>query len=83
MHRALANLLRRERDREILALEDPRQAAEHLAAMCKGLADMERRFTGKTDAHAAEHRVRSAVDLFLRGYSAGECTAGPGRRQRD
>jgi hypothetical protein len=25
------------------------QAAEHLAAMCKGLADMERRFAGHSD----------------------------------
>jgi hypothetical protein len=33
---------------------------------------MERRFTGKTDANAAERRVRSAVDLFMRGYGAGK-----------
>jgi hypothetical protein len=45
------------------------QAAEHLAAMCKGLADMERRFTGHADPQAADRRVQSAVDLFLRGYS--------------
>ena len=73
MHRALADLLARERDRGTLALEDPMQAAEHLAAMCKGLADMERRFTGKSDPNAAKRRVRSAVDLFLRGYGSGSC----------
>lgn len=72
MHRALADLLGRERDRGTLSVDDPLQAAEHLAAMCKGLADMERRFTGKTDTEAAERRVRSAVDLFLRGYGAGD-----------
>jgi TetR/AcrR family transcriptional repressor of mexJK operon len=72
MHRALADLLARERDRGTLDIEDPVQAAEHLAAMCKGLADMERRFTGKTDTNAAQRRVRSAVDLFLRGYGAGK-----------
>ncbi len=70
MHRALAGLLEREQDRGTLILDDALQAAEHLAAMCKGLADLERRFTGCTDADAAERRVRSAVDLFLRGYGA-------------
>lgn len=73
MHRALTDLLVRERDRGTLAIDDPPQAAEHFAAMCKGLADLERRFTGRVDANAAEHRVRSAVDLFLRGYGAGNC----------
>lgn len=68
MHRALAGLLAREAERGRLRLDDPMLAAEHLAAMCKGLADMERRFTGKTDTAAADLRVRSAVDLFLRGY---------------
>lgn len=68
MHRALASLLEREAARGRLALDDPMQAAEHYAAMCKGLADMERRFTGKIDKAAAERRVQSAVELFLRGY---------------
>ena len=68
MHRALAALLEREQARKNLHIDDPMQAAEHLAAMCKGLADMERRFTGHTDAAAADRRVQSAVDLFLRGY---------------
>lgn len=70
MHRALADLLRRENDRGTLKIADPMQAAEHLAAMCKGLADMERRFTGQSDAEAADRRVQSAVDLFLRSYGA-------------
>lgn len=70
MHRALADLLRREHERGTLVIDDPMQAAEHLAAMCKGLADMERRFTGHTDAAAADRRVRSAVELFLRGYAS-------------
>ena len=70
MHRALADLLRREQERGTLAMDDPMQAAEHLAAMCKGLADMERRFTGNSDAAAADRRVRSAVDLFLKGYAS-------------
>lgn len=69
MHRALASLLEREAARGKLSLEDPMQAAEHLAAMCKGLADLERRFTGNTDLAAARRRVHSAVDLFLRGYA--------------
>jgi hypothetical protein len=38
--------------------------------MCKGLADMERRFSGQSDAVAADRRVQSAVDLFLRGYGS-------------
>lgn len=68
MLRALAGLLERERERGTLRLDDPMQAAEHLAAMCKGLADMERRFTGHSDPDEAKRRVRSAVDLFLAGY---------------
>lgn len=71
MHRALADLLAREVQRGTLAIDDPMQAAEHLAAMCKGLADMERRFTGKSDPDVARQRVHSAVDLFLRGYGRG------------
>ena len=71
MHRALADLLQREHDRGNLNIGDAMQAAEHLAAMCKGLADMERRFTGHADSAAADRRVRSAVDLFLQGYAAG------------
>lgn len=68
MLRALADLLERERDRGTLRMDDPFQAAEHFAAMCKGLADMERRFTGKFDPIAADRRVQSAVELFLRGF---------------
>ncbi len=71
MHRALAGLLEREQARGNLQMDHPMQAAEHLAAMCKGLADMERRFIGRTDAVAAERRIQSAVDLFIRGYSSG------------
>ena len=70
MHRALANLLEREAARGTLRLDDPMQAAEHLAAMCKGLADLERRFAGVCDPCAAEKRITSAVDLFLAGYGA-------------
>jgi TetR/AcrR family transcriptional regulator, mexJK operon transcriptional repressor len=68
MHRALAALLEREHARGSLHIDNAMQAAEHLAAMCKGLADMERRFTGQSDPIAADRRVQSAVDLFLRGY---------------
>jgi TetR/AcrR family transcriptional repressor of mexJK operon len=72
MHLALAGLLEREHARGNLAIDDPMQAAEHLAAMCKGLADMERRFAGHSDSAAADRRVQSAVDLFLRGYGKRE-----------
>jgi TetR/AcrR family transcriptional regulator, mexJK operon transcriptional repressor len=75
MHRALAQLLEREHGRGSLQIDDPMQAAEQLAAMCKGLADMERRFTGHSDSTAADRRVQSAVDLFLRGYGTGRCPA--------
>lgn len=70
MHKALAGLLEREAARGHLRLADPMQAAEHLAAMCKGLADMERRFAGVSDPQTNERRVVSAVDLFLAGYGA-------------
>lgn len=70
MHRALAGLLEREAARGTLTLTDPMQAAEHLAAMCKGLADMERRFAGVSDPEVNRRRVTSAVDLFLAGYGA-------------
>jgi TetR/AcrR family transcriptional repressor of mexJK operon len=72
MHLALAGLLEREHARGNLVIDDAMQAAEHLAAMCKGLADMERRFTGHSDAAAADRRVQSAVSLFLRGYGKSE-----------
>lgn len=69
-HRALADFIARERDRGALVLDDPMLAAEQYMAMCKGMADVERRFTGKVDAEAADRRVVAAVDLFMRGYAA-------------
>ncbi|WP_300974802.1 TetR/AcrR family transcriptional regulator [Sphingomonas sp. LHG3406-1] len=77
MKLALASLLEREQERGTLILDDPLQAAEHLAAMCKGLADMERRFAGRVDAVAADRRIRSAVDLFLKGYGKREDQGAP------
>lgn len=77
MHVALAGLLEREVARGKLKLDDPMQAAEHLAAMCKGLADLERKFTGHSDPEAADRRVVSAVDLFLRGYGTEEVRNDP------
>lgn len=68
--KALADFIARERDRGALVLDDPMQAAEQYMALCKGMADLERRFTGKVDAEAADRRVVAAVDLFMRGYAA-------------
>lgn len=68
-HRALADLIAHERDRGTLVLDDPLLAAEQFMAMCKGMADVERRFTGKIDLQAADQRVVAAVELFMRGYA--------------
>ncbi len=70
MHRALAALIAREHERGTIEVEDAMVAAEQFAAMCKGLADMDRRFLGIVDAEASDRRIRSAVDLFMRGYAA-------------
>lgn len=66
---ALAGLIAHERDRGMLLLDDPMLAAEQFMALCKGMADIERRFTGKVDVAAADRRVVAAVDLFMRGYA--------------
>ncbi len=68
MHRALSDMLARAGKRGEIHVDDPDMAAEHLAAMFKGLADLERRFAGIVDTEKAERRIDSAVDLFLRGY---------------
>jgi TetR/AcrR family transcriptional regulator, mexJK operon transcriptional repressor len=77
LHQALATLLDQAVAEGDLHIEDTRLAAEHLAGMIKGLADIERRFGAipqiKTSQHAqeAEQRVSSAVDVFLRAYRKG------------
>lgn len=68
MLRTLAGLLEREIARGTLRPVDPEVMAEQLASMCKGLADMERRFTGRSDSGVDSRRVRAAVDLFVAGY---------------
>ena len=58
------------------------QAAELLAGMYKGLADLDRRF-GQMDPAKAErvttHRIQSAVELFLSGYGH-HCDRAQGKR---
>jgi TetR/AcrR family transcriptional regulator, mexJK operon transcriptional repressor len=70
MLRALADLLAAEERKGALRIDDPLQAAGHLAALFKGMADMERRFASPESPEAGEARIASAVDLFLRAYRA-------------
>ena len=71
MHRFLSQLLAGADEQGEIGLEDPDQAAELLAGMFKGLADLDRRF-GQTDPVKADaitkRRIESAVELFLSGY---------------
>jgi TetR/AcrR family transcriptional repressor of mexJK operon len=69
MKRALADLLERARQRgELVGIPDPLLAAEQFASMVKGMADLERRFTGHVDRAATNRRIDAAVALFLKGY---------------
>lgn len=69
MKRALADLLDRARQRgELVGMPDPLLAAEQFASMVKGMADLERRFTGHVDRAATNRRIDAAVALFLKGY---------------
>lgn len=69
MKRALADLLERARQRgELVGLPDPLLAAEQFASLVKGMADIERRFTGHVDRAATNRRIDAAVALFLKGY---------------
>lgn len=69
MKRALADLLGRARSRgELQAMPDLMLAAEQFASLVKGMADMERRFTGHFDRAASNRRIDAAVALFLKGY---------------
>ncbi len=65
---ALGDLLKRATSRGEIQVEDTAQAAELLAAMFKGMADLERRFAGTVDWQAADARVDAAVDMFLRAH---------------
>ncbi|MFC4291563.1 TetR/AcrR family transcriptional regulator [Sphingorhabdus arenilitoris] len=70
LHGALSALLDQAVAAGKLTIDDTALAAEHLAGMIKGLADLERRFGQDDPDHFAttQKRVNSAVDLFLKGY---------------
>jgi TetR/AcrR family transcriptional repressor of mexJK operon len=70
MLHALAEMISAAHRDGALQVDDPLLAAGHLAAMFKGMADMERRFASPESPEAGEARLRSAVDLFLRAHRA-------------
>jgi TetR/AcrR family transcriptional repressor of mexJK operon len=75
LHKALSHLLDLAVAEGALNIDDTGLAAEQLAGMIKGLSDIERRFDAAA-VHSAlqngaiEARVKSAVDVFLKAYSA-------------
>lgn len=69
MLKALAGMIERAKARgELVGQVDPMLAAEQFASLVKGMADMDRRFTGKVDRAASNRRIDAAVALFLKGY---------------
>ena len=70
MKQGLAEMLDRANARGELACPDTNLGAELLAGMIKGMADLERRFTGTVDEARAERRIDEAVELFLCAYAA-------------
>ncbi|GAA0475975.1 TetR/AcrR family transcriptional regulator [Parasphingorhabdus litoris] len=73
MLRFLSRLLSESAKRGEITVSDPDQAAELLAGMFKGMADLDRRF-GQLDPATAQQqtdkRIKSAVDLFLRSHQS-------------
>jgi TetR/AcrR family transcriptional repressor of mexJK operon len=61
-------LLRQEVEQGTLVIDDLSLAAEQFVSMCKGFADLERRFGAGIDAERSRERIESAVDVFLKAY---------------
>ncbi len=73
MHRSLSGLLDKAVESGKLDIDDTMGAAEQLAGMIKGMADLERRMgqlNPKTRHVEAHKRVTNAVDMFLQCYAA-------------
>jgi TetR/AcrR family transcriptional regulator, mexJK operon transcriptional repressor len=69
MRRAFGDLLAAMRDAGELELDDPLLAAEQFASMCKGMGDLERRFSQPSDADLTRRRITGAVEVFCRAYA--------------
>jgi TetR/AcrR family transcriptional repressor of mexJK operon len=62
--------LARECELGALAIPDPGLAAEQFVSMCKGMADLERRFGADLCAAERDRRISGAVEVFLAAYAA-------------
>ncbi len=60
--------LARETEAGVLAVPDPRLAAEQFVSMCKGMGDLERRFGATVSPEERDRRIAGAVDVFLAAY---------------
>jgi TetR/AcrR family transcriptional regulator, mexJK operon transcriptional repressor len=62
-------MLSAEVDSGNLVIEDLPLAAEQFVSMCKGFADLERRFGAGSDPDRNRERIKGAVEVFLTSYS--------------
>jgi TetR/AcrR family transcriptional repressor of mexJK operon len=57
-----------------LRVDDPELAAEQFTAMCKGMGDLDRRFSQPIDEKRNRERIEGAVEVFCRAYATrGTC----------
>lgn len=68
MRAAFVELLRVEVEAGGLAIDDLPLAAEQFVSMCKGFADLERKFGAGNDEERNRERIEGAVGVFLQAY---------------
>ncbi|MXO56020.1 TetR family transcriptional regulator [Altererythrobacter gangjinensis] len=61
-------MLQHEVDQGRLQIDDLPLAAEQFVSMCKGFADLERRFGAANDPERNRERIEGAVNVFLKAY---------------
>jgi TetR/AcrR family transcriptional repressor of mexJK operon len=69
MKRSFAAFLENASDRGELSIANPQLAAEQFVSMCKGMGDLERRFSSIPTSAEDQERISGAVDVFLTAYS--------------
>lgn len=72
MRQTFAGWLANEVECGRLEIDDLYLAAEQFVSMCKGFADLERRFGAVMDAQRNQERIDGAVHVFLKTYGRSE-----------
>ncbi len=70
MKRQFAAFLESASGRGELSIADPMLAAEQFVSLCKGMGDLERRFSAVPDEADNAARICGAVEVFLTAYAA-------------